>query len=265
MTGTIYLNAFANGRNYVGQTWDLESRQKNHKQSARAGKHHNEFYQRCYDKYGMPKQEILVSGIETQSELDRLETLWTWRLSAHVSVGGIALQLPGRGGRHSEGTKRKIGDAQRGSKHTAEAKEKMSKAARQNVKDGEHHMLGGEIARQLVKDGKHNFLGGELQRQRVKNGTHHFLGGEISGKVSRQRVLDGTHNFLGYDGQCGTYYAKLAFKDRRRKLYQIYATLLTSRTVLLEYRHRQLQREGFYDKEIPDTTNATQLTLFERG
>ena len=52
-----------------------------------------------------------------------------------------------------------------------------------------------------------------------------------------------------------------AYKYNRREFNQIFACLLTSKTILSEYRSEKLKREGFFDKDIPSTLNAKQQSL----
>ena len=127
-TGTIYLYAFPNGKNYVGQTWDWERRCREHKSECERGVHRNPIFQACYDKYRLPVPSILYRGIETQSELDRLEALCFGRFGSHYKTGGCNLLSAGSCGRHSELSKKKISDANRGIPKTQAHREKLSVA-----------------------------------------------------------------------------------------------------------------------------------------
>ena len=116
-TAVIYMYAFLNGRNYVGQSWNFKERHTSHRKLCRRKNHDNEIFQRCFDKYGLPEPVILADGIETQSELNRLETLWFWRMSAHKSVGGVNIKFPGSHGKHAKSTRKKMSESQSGEKH----------------------------------------------------------------------------------------------------------------------------------------------------
>ena len=163
--------------------------------------------------------------------------------------------------------------------------EKNRQHGLRRVQNGTHHFLDPEFykehrqsvcesAKRRVDDGTHPFLDREAARKRalrrVQNGTHHFLDPEFrekategARKCSRRRIEDGTHPFLSNVVRSRRLWkCRLALKARRRELYRIYAALLVSRSVLLEYRQRQLQREGFFDKDILDTSGAVQVELF---
>ena len=219
MTGVIYLYTFPNGMNYIGQTWDFKRRCSEHKNDCKRRVHDNPIFQRCYDKYGLPTPEVLYRGIETQAELDRLESLCFDRFGSHIKNGGCNIREAGRRGRNSE-----------------ESKAKMSETA---------------LAR--VADGTHNFQDADCRNnQRV-----------ALSESNQQRVADGTHNLLGGQVQRKRWYLyRQNEKARRRELYRIYAALLFTKSLCEIYRTCQLTREGFFDKEIPDTSNAKQQTLF---
>ena len=162
---------------------------------------------------------------------------------------------------------------------------------RQRVEDGTHHLLGGEIqrrriedgthpfldseaarerSRRRIEDGTHNFLDGDFQQrvaqiaretslQRVEDGTHNFLDGEMQRETNRRRVEDGTHQFLG------RYRYTRILSDLAKCKYKIvylYTLLIPKHywdALNTYYRKRKLTREGFFDKDIPDTSQAEQV------
>ena len=259
MTGTIYLHTFPNGKGYIGKT--VQPLEK------RCGKGFSGYkgqpVYNAIEKYSTKniRTKILYRDIHEVC-LGTLEKICIRKYRTHVSQNGYNITWGGAG----------IDSA------TAH------RLIRQRVKDGTHPFLGSKLQRQRVRDGTHHLLGGKLQRQsnrqRVKDGTHHllcdknpshkrvedgkhnFLGSEASRKLQRQRVKDGTHNFL--DGQAsrkGQYSQRINGKAKRRDLYRIYAALLFTQSLYRLYRTRKLTREGFFDKEIPDTSNGNQLTF----
>jgi len=116
-----------------------------------------------------------------------------------------------------------------------------------------------------VVDGTHPFLGGkisrETQRKRILDGSHHFLG---KNNPSHNRIADGTHHFL--DSQVsrkGNYAMKLKRKGQRREFYRWVSVILTAKSVCEERVYQKRIREGFFDKDIPDTSKSEQMRLFE--
>ena len=132
---------------------------------------------------------------------------------------------------------------------------------------------GGEIQRQRVADGTHHLLGGAIQRksnkERVTNGTHNWQGdGEYQRSLQLQRIADGTHPFknnpeVQRKGQrYGAYKQRQNGKARRRYRYRLFASLLFTKSLCQIYRTRQLTRDGFFDRDIPNTSQAEQQLLF---
>ena len=158
-----------------------------------------------------------------------------------------------------------------------------SKTSRKRVAEGTHNFIGGELQKKRVVDGTHPFLNGEIQRKaqrkRVAEGTHHLLDREQARKNALKRIADGTHHFLKVDYnrtrlENGThpfldksiqpraiYSRRIAHKNRRREFYRIYAALLTTKSVCEEWIYRKRIREGFFDIDIPDTSNAEQQEI----
>ena len=276
-TGTIYLYAFPNGKNYVGQTWDFKHRCSQHKSDCKQNVHRNPIFQRCYDRYGLPIPEVLYRGIETQAELDRLESLCFDRFGSHRDTGGCNIKESGAKGRHSDVTKGKLRkkalERVKAGTHNFQGKNNPS---HQRVADGTHNFQDPDIQkksyaarqknnRQRLRDGTHNFQGkNNPSHQRVADGTHQMLGGDIQRKAQNKLVENGTHNFQGTDkyARYANWVHRQKSKARRRELYRISAVLLFTKSLCEIYRTRQLTREGFFDKEIPDTSNAKQQTLF---
>ena len=120
-----------------------------------------------------------------------------------------------------------------------------------------------KTAQKRLADGTHHFLDSDFQREnqlkRVADGTNPFLGGEIARENQLKQLSDGTHNFLDKAvSRRGHYVHRMKRKAQRRELYRIYATILTAKSVCEERIYRKRIREGFFDVEIPDTSNAEQ-------
>ena len=163
------------------------------------------------------------------------------------------------------------------------SKKKMAASQQKRVEDGTHHLLGGAIHRQRVEDGTHPFLGGEIQREtcqrrvedgthpwlgpeqnqrRVEDGTHNWLDSEAARDRANKRLADGTHHFL--KGQKSRSIRGNLAKAKYKVVYQ-YAVMIPKtywESLNNIYRTRQLKREGFFDKDIADTSQAEQGELF---
>ena len=134
-----------------------------------------------------------------------------------------------------------------------------------------------EIQNKRIENSTHNFQDPEVQKkaytarqknnhQRLLDGTHHMLDPQWQRKHNSnpQRLADGTHNFQGTNkyARYGNWAYRQKAKARRRKLYRLFASLLFTKSLCEICRTRQLTREGFFDKEIPDTSQAEQQPLF---
>ena len=150
--------------------------------------------------------------------------------------------------------------------------ETVQKNNQNRIVDSTHHFQDPEWQRQYntsgqrIEDGTHNFQGeNNPSVQRSRDGTHQWLG---ENNPSHQRVADGTHNFLENPELCykahrkSLWVRRLKTKARRREFYRLFASLLFTKSLCEIYRHRQLTREGFFDREIPDTSHAEQQALF---
>lgn len=141
---------------------------------------------------------------------------------------------------------------------------KISVSTRKQIKDGKHPFVGGEVSRRNTKKhleaGTHNFLGGDVQRRnnnrRVKEGTHPWLGPEHN----RKQIEAGTHPWLGRNVNILNH-----LQRNKKKVVFLYAVMIPKsywEALNKMYRQRKLTRDGFYNAEIPDTSNGTQLNLF---
>jgi len=249
----IYIFTFPNGKQYVGKSVDIKRRIQRHF--------------RCEDgqvvsdaimKYGKENVKIdviLYPGILSVA-LCAIEE-WKIRQIGSKSPNGYNLTSGGDGFDSNFARDLALDRLSNGTHHflTFENEVKRRKAIDEvnsrKLMDGTHPFLGGKLA-------------GESSRQRVKDGTHHFLGGDLQRKVNAQRVKDGTHNFFDPQvGVRGRYMQRMKRKQQRGDFYRIYAVLLTSKAVFNRYCRRQLEREGFFDKQIPDTSESKQLELWD--
>lgn len=109
-----------NGKLYIGQTTQtFEKRRQQHENSINYKSCDRMVFTRALRKYGIDNFEWkIIDEAKTQDELDEKEIYWIDKLNTIVDSGkGYNSNFGGNGGRHSELTKFKIGDAQKGSKN----------------------------------------------------------------------------------------------------------------------------------------------------
>jgi len=275
----IYILTSPSGKQYVGKDSNLPRRTKEHLSgnSPQCPHIHN-----AIQKYGRDAFSVEIIRYPGISD-EALKAVERWKIKQlqTLSPGGFNLNEGGDGGNPSE-----------------ETRQKMSEAAFQRVADGTHPFLGGEVSRRNVSkqlrdgthhflgennpvhkrvaDGTHNFLGGEIQRKRAKDGTHHFLGGEIQREVQRKRVADGTHNFLNSELQRQVQKKRIdegthnflgenhpAKKRTRKRQKAEWCYIIALSRFWYEIHDYTLKRRAeFLSKDIPDTSNAEQASLF---
>lgn len=118
----IYKATAPNGKVYVGQTIStLPLRMNQH----RNDKRHTPFA-RALRKYGVDGFDWqIIAYADSQKELNEKEAYWIRALKTQCPRG-YNLAAGGRNGKHSEATKRKIGNALRGRKKSAEHREALA-------------------------------------------------------------------------------------------------------------------------------------------
>jgi len=124
--GTYEIKNKLDGMAYGGRAGDIEQRWKNHLSMLRNDRHHCEYFQNAWNKYGKASFEFnILEEIEDPGERRAAEQVW---LDIHHAAGtcyNIAITA-GPAGPMAEETKRKIGDANRGKKRTDEWKQAHS-------------------------------------------------------------------------------------------------------------------------------------------
>lgn len=137
--GVIYLRTNkVNGKQYVGQTSNLEIRQKNWKNLSK--KYAGTAINRARSKYGIDNFGFEILKECNDNELDYWETYYINELNTKTPYGyNMTDGGDGTSGCPcSEEAKKKIGDKNRGKKHSEEAKKKTSIKLKGKRKTEEH-------------------------------------------------------------------------------------------------------------------------------
>ena len=125
--GCLYLiTNLINDKIYVGQTWwGPKQRWYEHVYCSRHGRR-GRLYS-AMRKNGIESFTIGLLGVaQTQEELDSLESLWIVLLNSKDKKCGYNIKDGGRGGKHSESTKRKVGKASKKMWEDAEMRRKIT-------------------------------------------------------------------------------------------------------------------------------------------
>jgi len=127
--GIYSLTNRANGKVYIGQSWDIATRFRDYK-GYRAGSH----LAAAFKKYGIGAFHfgIVMRFPETvtQEELDRAEDDYIIAGDRMNRIYGYNMRRGGSHGKHSEESRKLLGDVTRGRKHSDETKRKIGEKSK---------------------------------------------------------------------------------------------------------------------------------------
>ena len=136
MIGIYKIENTSNGKCYIGQSVQIESRWRHHKYHLAKGNHQNRYLQNAYNKSPEAFTFEVLEECDIE-QLNDLEQFYIWLFNSTNDKCGYNLDTGGLSGRHlSIETKEKISAwlldnaPMRGRKHTAETKEKIAKSKR---------------------------------------------------------------------------------------------------------------------------------------
>ena len=117
MTGIYEIRCTVNGKRYIGSSATIDLRFISHRSALRCGRHHNRPLQSAYQKYGADAFEFVI--VEEGLPVDALIAAEQRRIDEARAMGeklfNVRAQADSpRGVRHTEESKRKIGNAHRG-------------------------------------------------------------------------------------------------------------------------------------------------------
>lgn len=118
----------ADGKWYIGQSSDIESRTRDHLQSLRASRHHNIHFQRAFKKYSEGMFEMRVLEAVEEAMLDARERAWIIHYQSNDAARGYNFESGGHFGKHiSASTKRKLSRLNVGKVIPEQVRAKISK------------------------------------------------------------------------------------------------------------------------------------------
>ena len=245
--GIYILTCKVNGKQYIGKDSNMPSR---------PNKHLNGKCSRCplihraIKKYGAENFDVEIIRYPGISS-DALYAVEQWKIAqlGTKAPNGYNLTDGGKG--------------MSGHKHTEEAKQKIGQYQRERAERGENPMQDPEVAARHSKTLRELAARGEHPMQDP------LVVAKMGAKVSKAMLELAARDenpmqdpeVAARQGAKSSYNKRMNSKAKRRYRYRLFAVLLYTRSVMLEYRTRKLHRDGFFDREVPSTDNAEQLLL----
>lgn len=127
MIGIYLITNNANGKMYVGQSYNVNKRLYEHKRKLKENSHCNEHLQSAWNKYGEDAFSFEVLEECGKEHIDELERWYIKELQTQDRTKGYNSEGGGRTCQEvSAETRMKLSIVRKGKKHTEEAKRKMS-------------------------------------------------------------------------------------------------------------------------------------------
>ena len=127
ITGIYKIENKINKKKYIGQSKDIHSRWKTHRNELNSNKHKNDYLQNAWNKYGEENFTFTILEVCQQHQLNQLEKYYINKYDTfNNDINGYNLQSGGDFPKVSEATKRKISEANTGRKLTDEQKKRLS-------------------------------------------------------------------------------------------------------------------------------------------
>ena len=186
MVGIYKITNKKNGKIYIGQSWDVESRFYHHKRNAKKGKKHHLYEaMRKYKIKNFDFEQIFICfpDVITQEELDQIEQYYIDAYDSMNPEKGYNKREGGRGGKHSEESKRKLSEVNKGKKLSEETRRKISEAHKGKK-------LSEETRKKLSEVNKGKKLSEETRRKlsEAKKGHPGYMKGKKLSEETRKKI-----------------------------------------------------------------------------
>lgn len=218
--GVYVIENTTNGHRYVGSSNDIKKRRSKHKRMLRNGKHHSQYLQRAWNKYGEESFIFTPLILCDEENLFLYEQMCIDALRSEYNVA-ICAEAPMLGRECSEETKRKMSKAQSGENHhnfgkhhSEETKRKISEAlmGQQSPNKGKHHSEEAKRKMSEAKSGKNNYWFGKHHSEETKQKTSEALKGRVVSEETRAKMSE------AHKGELNFNFGKHLTEDTRMKM-----------------------------------------------
>jgi len=177
--GVVYLLTSPSGKQYVGQSWNYETRMTSYRRGGCKGQ---PAIHAAIRKHGWNNftATVIKRGIQTQEALDAAETAFIETLGT-VSPHGYNLMSGGRGGKLHAETKAKLSAAN--SNPTSDARAKMSE-----LKRGERNPNFGKRGEKSPRFGMKHTAETKAKMSDAQRGEKHHMFGKSPSQETRNKL-----------------------------------------------------------------------------
>ena len=98
LCGIYYIENLKNGKRYIGQSIDIYHRWEHHRSELNNGKHHNDYLQKAWNKYGENNFEFVILELCDYDVLDKKESFYINYYDTTNRDNGYNLKSGGQNG-----------------------------------------------------------------------------------------------------------------------------------------------------------------------
>lgn len=130
MCGIYLIQNIIDGKIYIGQAVDIGLRWSSHISLLQAGKHPSKYLQEAVDKFGIDNFTFTILCECEENQLDTLEQYYIFCLESTDQRVGYNRQYGGTSNRPCKATRELMSKAHKGKKHSEETKRKIGESHR---------------------------------------------------------------------------------------------------------------------------------------
>lgn len=159
LCGIYKIQCTINKKVYIGQSGDIKTRFRTHKNKLRKNKHDNQYLQNAYIKYGEESFKYEIIEVCNKELLDVKEIYWINFYNSLDEYFGYNMQSGGHKNKNlAESTKKLMSEQRRGEKHPNFGKH-LSEETRNKISESHQGKILSEKHKQKLKGRKSSFLG----------------------------------------------------------------------------------------------------------
>ena len=225
MTCGIYMiQNKVNGKIYIGQSVDINSRWGSHKGELRYNSHYNKHLQKSWNKYGEDNFEFTIICECNENQLNTMEEYYIFELMTYDPDFGYNKSYGGGGCRATEETRKKISDSSKGKIISEETRKKLieshkgktlSEEQRRKISEALKGRIISEETRKKISEANKIVLNRPEVRKKISEankGENHPNYGKHLSEEQRRKISE------ALKGENAYWYGKTHSEETRKKL-----------------------------------------------